>query len=158
MMIKDDLQWFCACLNRVFLSLFLSRCTNLCLISSNVTRKQCLLCVCVASVGFSLSVYVFAVVVWRQNQLLPSNWLTLNCDLNHDQNDHNKSQWVDNRCENQAWSSNQDVTYSLLRQIRESTSTIKWMQRTHIWKKVLFSCEIRQICVKITNTPGKVHL
>ncbi len=31
----------------------------------------------------------FAIVVWRQNRLLPSNWLTLNCDLNHDQHDHN---------------------------------------------------------------------
>ncbi len=30
---------------------------------------------------------LFAVEVWRQNWSLPSSWITLNCDLHHDQND-----------------------------------------------------------------------
>ena len=49
---------------------------------------------CLANKGSTIVNVIHTVncsIVWRQNRLMPSYWITLNCDLHHvhDQNDHN---------------------------------------------------------------------
>ncbi len=59
------------------------------LLACRCARVSCFIWPCAFKIPSLHPMAQFAVVVWRQNRSLLSNWLTLNCDLHHDQNDHN---------------------------------------------------------------------